>query len=164
MRVRVATIRGWLLFLSQSSRCGYYSRAATVRGVASIQINTVTDISQQHSDTSLQVYSHSKFPYKTIWSKLAWHCLLGLYRMVGNFCGVQIFVIFVVDLAITKNSIHENQCLYSNTYTLTWKLLGGQGQLLSVIASNNCYSATKEEYVLHVVTSLHVRCTNLHEN
>ena len=36
-----ATIQGWLLFLSLSSRCGYYSRAATIRGPASIRINTV---------------------------------------------------------------------------------------------------------------------------
>ena len=39
--MRVATIRGRLLFLSQSSMCGYYSRAATNRGAASIRINTV---------------------------------------------------------------------------------------------------------------------------
>ena len=39
--MRAATIRGRLLFLSQSSRCGYYSRAATNRGAASIRINTV---------------------------------------------------------------------------------------------------------------------------
>ena len=30
-----------LLFLWRSSRCGYYSRAATIRGAASIRINTV---------------------------------------------------------------------------------------------------------------------------
>ena len=41
--MRAATIRGQLLFLSQSSMCGYYSRAATNRGVASIRINTVKD-------------------------------------------------------------------------------------------------------------------------
>ena len=39
--MHAATIRGQLLFLSLSSRCGYYSRAATIRGVASIRINTV---------------------------------------------------------------------------------------------------------------------------
>ena len=27
-----------------------------------------------------------------------------MYRMAGNFCGVLIFVIFVVDLAVTKFS------------------------------------------------------------
>ena len=37
----VATIQGWPLFLLQSSMCGYYSRAATNQGVASIRINTV---------------------------------------------------------------------------------------------------------------------------
>ena len=30
------------------------------------------------------------------------------YRMAGNFRGVLIFVIFVVDLAVTKISTHEN--------------------------------------------------------
>ena len=39
--MRAATIRGRLLFLSLSSRCGYYLRAVTIRGVASIRINTV---------------------------------------------------------------------------------------------------------------------------
>ena len=39
--MHAATIRGQLLFLSLSSRCGYYSRAATIRGAASIRINTV---------------------------------------------------------------------------------------------------------------------------
>ena len=39
--MHVATIQEWLLFLSQSSMCGYYSRAATNRGAASIRINTV---------------------------------------------------------------------------------------------------------------------------
>ena len=37
-RMREATIRGRLLFIPQSSRCGYYSRAATNRGSASIKI------------------------------------------------------------------------------------------------------------------------------
>jgi hypothetical protein len=32
----------------------------------------------------------------------------GNYRMAGNFRGVLIFVIFVVDLAVTKISTHEN--------------------------------------------------------
>ena len=40
-RMRAATIRGRLLFLWWTSRCGYYSRAATIRGAASIRINTV---------------------------------------------------------------------------------------------------------------------------
>ncbi len=31
-----------------------------------------------------------------------------LYRMAGNFRGVLIFVIFVVDLAVTRISTHEN--------------------------------------------------------
>ena len=31
-----------------------------------------------------------------------------MYRMAGNCCGVLIFVIFVVYLAVTKISIHEN--------------------------------------------------------
>ena len=39
--MRAATIRGRLLFLSQSSMCGYYSSAATNQGAASIQINAV---------------------------------------------------------------------------------------------------------------------------
>ena len=30
------------------------------------------------------------------------------YRMAGNFRGVLIFVIFVVDLAVAKISTHEN--------------------------------------------------------
>ena len=41
LRMRAATIQGRLLFLSLSSRCGYYSTAALIRGMASIQINTV---------------------------------------------------------------------------------------------------------------------------
>ena len=36
-----ATSRGWLLFLSQSFRCSYYSREATIRGAVSIGINMV---------------------------------------------------------------------------------------------------------------------------
>ena len=40
-RMRAATIRGRLLFLWWTSRCGYYSRAATIWGAASIRINTV---------------------------------------------------------------------------------------------------------------------------
>ena len=43
-RMRAATIRGRLLFLWWTSRCGYYSRAATIRGAASIRINTVITI------------------------------------------------------------------------------------------------------------------------
>ena len=39
--MRTATILGHLLFLLLSSRCGYYSRESTIRGAASIQINTV---------------------------------------------------------------------------------------------------------------------------
>ena len=31
-----------------------------------------------------------------------------VYRMVGNFRGVLIFVIFVVDLAVMEISTHEN--------------------------------------------------------
>ena len=31
-----------------------------------------------------------------------------VYRMAGHFCEVLIFVIFVVDLAVTKISTHEN--------------------------------------------------------
>ena len=31
-----------------------------------------------------------------------------IYRKAGNFHGVLIFVIFVVDLAVTKFSTHEN--------------------------------------------------------
>ena len=31
----------WLQFLLQSSRYGYYSRAATIQGAASVRINTV---------------------------------------------------------------------------------------------------------------------------
>ena len=42
--MHAATIRGRLLFLSPSSRCGYYSRAAIIRGAASIRINTVYSI------------------------------------------------------------------------------------------------------------------------
>ena len=34
------------------------------------------------------------------------HCIA--YRMAGNFRGVLIFVIFVVDSAVTKISTHEN--------------------------------------------------------
>ena len=37
--MHAATIRGWLLFLSQSSMCSYYSRAATNWGAAFIRIN-----------------------------------------------------------------------------------------------------------------------------
>ena len=37
-------------------------------------------------------------------SNRVWHA----YRMAGNFRGVLIFVIFVVDLAVTKFSTHEN--------------------------------------------------------
>ena len=33
------------------------------------------------------------------------------YRMAGNFRGVLIFVIFMVDLAVTKFSTHKNKCL-----------------------------------------------------
>ena len=32
-----------------------------------------------------------------------------VYRMAGNFRGVLIFAIFVVDLAVTKFSTHENK-------------------------------------------------------
>ena len=39
--IHEATIRGQLSFLSQSSMCGYYSRAVTNEGAASIRINTV---------------------------------------------------------------------------------------------------------------------------
>ena len=38
-----ATIRGQLLLFSVSSKCSYYSRAATIWGAASIQINMVCD-------------------------------------------------------------------------------------------------------------------------
>ena len=34
--------------------------------------------------------------------------LVAIYRMAGNFRGVLIFVIFVVDLAVMKISTHEN--------------------------------------------------------
>ena len=40
-RMRAATIQRWLLFLSQSSICSYYSKVATNRGAASIQMNTI---------------------------------------------------------------------------------------------------------------------------
>ena len=40
-RVCAATIQGWLLFLSQSCMCGYYLRAATNWGAASILMNAV---------------------------------------------------------------------------------------------------------------------------
>ena len=46
-RMRAATIRGRLLFLWWTSRCGYYSRAATIWGAASIQINTVVALSKK---------------------------------------------------------------------------------------------------------------------
>ena len=39
--MHAATIRERLLFLSLSSRCGYYLKVATIQGVASIRINTV---------------------------------------------------------------------------------------------------------------------------
>ena len=39
-----ATIRGRLLFLWARSKCGYYSRAATIRGAATIRVNTVCDL------------------------------------------------------------------------------------------------------------------------
>ena len=48
-RMRAATIRGRLLFLWWTSRCGYYSRAATIRGAASIRINTVDQITKRGS-------------------------------------------------------------------------------------------------------------------
>ena len=31
-----------------------------------------------------------------------------IYRVVGNFCGMLIFAIFVVDLAVTNFPTHEN--------------------------------------------------------
>ena len=34
--------------------------------------------------------------------------IAGVYRMAGNFRGVLIFVIFVVDSAVMKISTHEN--------------------------------------------------------
>ena len=36
-----ATIRGRLLFICARSTCGYYSRAATIRGAATIRVITV---------------------------------------------------------------------------------------------------------------------------
>ena len=39
--MHMPTIRGQLLLFSVSSRYGYYSRAATIRGAASIRINMV---------------------------------------------------------------------------------------------------------------------------
>ena len=36
------------------------------------------------------------------------------YIMVENFCGVLIFIIFVVHSPVMKISIHENSCLYSH--------------------------------------------------
>ena len=46
---------------------------------------------------SLQIYTYIA---KSIPSR----SYIGEYCMVGNFCGVLIFVIFVVDLAVTKFS------------------------------------------------------------
>ena len=37
----LATIRGRLLFFRARFNCGYYSRAATIRGAATIRVNTV---------------------------------------------------------------------------------------------------------------------------
>ena len=34
--------------------------------------------------------------------------IVASYRMAGNFCGVLIFIIIVVDLAVMKFSTHEN--------------------------------------------------------
>ena len=72
--------------------------------------------------------------------------------MAGNFRGVLIFVIFVVDLAVTKISTHEKLMPGPYVNIRTWKLLrqGGvaktswkRGQLLSVLATNDhyCYPA-----------------------
>ena len=40
-KLSAATIRGRLLFLRARSMCGYYSRAAIIRGAATIRVNTV---------------------------------------------------------------------------------------------------------------------------
>lgn len=41
MFMNVATVQERLLYFLRRSGCGYYSRAATILGVATIQINTV---------------------------------------------------------------------------------------------------------------------------
>ena len=41
------------------------------------------------------------------------------YRMVGNFCGVLIFVIFVVDLAVTKFS-HPRKLMPTSPWWWAW--------------------------------------------
>ena len=79
--------------------------------------------------------------------------------MAYNFRGVLIFVIFVVDLAVTKISIHKNQCPY--TVVVMWvlahmgvtcikmmgvtKTLWKHGQLFSLLASNDrfCHPADR---------------------
>ena len=49
-----ATIRGRLLFLWDREKRGYYSRAATIRGAATIQVNTV---SPRHFNYSAHAYA-----------------------------------------------------------------------------------------------------------
>ena len=53
--MHAATIRGRLLFLSLSSRCGYYSRAATTQVAASIRINTELSIGNGHHCNLLEI-------------------------------------------------------------------------------------------------------------
>ena len=43
-----------------------------------------------------------------LWHSCVMACSIVIYRMAGNFRGVLIFVIFVVDVAVTKISTHEN--------------------------------------------------------
>ena len=63
MRMRVATIRGQLLLFSTSSRCGYYSRAATIQGAASIRINTVALCISVHNN-AVKIKSKMKMKMK----------------------------------------------------------------------------------------------------
>ena len=53
--MRAATIQGRLLLLSLSSRCGYYSRAATIQDAASIRINTELSLGNGHHCNLLEI-------------------------------------------------------------------------------------------------------------
>ena len=69
-----------LLFLSQSSRCGYYSRAVTIRGAASIRINTVLFITFEHKSTPF-VHPMSVVPLFQWSIKVPSKCMGGRYRI-----------------------------------------------------------------------------------
>ena len=53
------------LFLRVRSKCGYYSRAATIRGAATIRVNTVIIHAQEHMESTLILCMYGRAPGQT---------------------------------------------------------------------------------------------------